>query len=126
MIVIVASCKTVVRVVKLYLTFYYWFVCGTLQRAFTCTMSKYVKITPPIHCAIPVITPPEHCACTEPYIQFLCLYIVLVCDVCGTVKLWISIKPDAKYKPSDNVYSAHDHNYNYLHTLKWLYTSVSS
>ena len=121
--------------------------------------SKYIKITPPIHCrctapsmlflhlcivhslrhvcnnpvytlpmnhAIPVITPPEHCTCTEPYIQFLCLYIILVCNVCGTVKLWISIKPDAKYKLSDNVYSAHGHNYNYLHKLKWLYTSVSN
>ena len=124
---------------------------GRTERAFTRTMSKYVKITPPIHCrctvssmlflhlcivnsphhvcnnpvytlpmnhAIPVITPPEHCTCTEPYIQFLCLYIVLVCNVCGNVKLWISVKPDVKYKPSDNVYSAHCHNYNYLHTLK--------
>ena len=132
---------------------------GRTERAFTRTMSKYVKITPLIHCrctvpsmlflrlcivhsprhvcnnpvytvpmnrAIPVITPPKHCACTEPSIQFLCLYIVLVCNVCGTVKLRISIKPDAKYKPSDDVYSAHGHNYNYLHTLKWLYTSVSS
>ena len=82
--------------------------------------------TVPMNRAIPVITPPKHCTCTEPSIQFLCLYIVLVCNVCGTVKLRISIKPDAKYKPSDDVYSAHGHNYNYLHTLKWLYTSVSS